>query len=121
MLTFMSPTNFRQIILCSTLSERPVLIDKLHISEDPPGIKQWENKFLQLVAQISTHCKYEISSTGCAIKYYPGIITNNNGQQIQFDCGNFRNLTYFLEPVIVLALFGKSSLSLNLLGITNDD
>lgn len=55
------------------------------------------------------------------MKYYPGIITNNEEKEIVFDCGNERGITYFLEPILILALFGKSVLRLTLKGITNSD
>ena len=38
MLTFINPSNFRQVILLSTLSEKPVLIEGIREFEDIPGI-----------------------------------------------------------------------------------
>ena len=67
------------------------------------------------------------------IKYYPGIITNNEGKvyfwilnkniglKFDFDCGTGRALTYFLEYLVIFAFFGKSNLSINLKGVTNDN
>jgi len=54
------------------------------------------------------------------VKFYPGVITNNDEAEFEFDCGVGRSLTYFLEPLLVLGLFGKSSLMCALTGITND-
>jgi len=78
-------------------------------------------KFLRLVERISSGAKFTISKNGTAIKYYPGIITNNEGTEFDFECGEERCITYFLEPLLVLSLFGKSRLSVKLRGITNDE
>lgn len=36
-----------------------------------------------------------------------------------FDCGLSRAIGYFLEPLVVLGLFGKKSLEIKLKGINN--
>ncbi|KAL4472902.1 hypothetical protein ABPG72_007779 [Tetrahymena utriculariae] len=123
MIKFSDPTNIRQIIVCSTISERPVLIENYRAFEKTgiQGIQQYEVKFLRLVERISSGAKFQISKNGTAIKYYPGIITNNEGIDFEFDCGEERCITYFLEPLTILALFGKSKLSVKLKGVTNDE
>jgi RNA 3'-terminal phosphate cyclase-like protein len=63
--------------------------------------------------------KLEINKLGTYLRYYPGLITNNNGTEIEYDCGAERCLSYFLEPILILGLFGKAELSLSLSGITN--
>ena len=78
-------------------------------------------KFLELIGRISNGAKFEVSKSGTNLKYYPGIITNNDDVEIEFDCGLQRSISYFLEPLIPLALFGKSNLKLTLTGITNDE
>jgi RNA 3'-terminal phosphate cyclase-like protein len=50
--------------------------------------------------------------------YKPGVIT---GGKIYHECGTSRAIGYFLEPLIVLAPFGKQSFDLTLSGITNDN
>ena len=70
---------------------------------------------------MSNGTKVEISKDGSEVKFYPGLITNNEGQNISFDCGSERAIGYYLEMVIILAVFGKYDLDLQLKGITNDD
>ncbi|EGR27024.1 RNA 3-terminal phosphate cyclase family protein, putative [Ichthyophthirius multifiliis] len=118
MLKLNNPTNIRQIIICSTLSERPVVIENYKAFEG--GLSSSELKFLRLVELISTGAKFLISKNGSTIKYYPGIITNNDSNQFEYDCGNERNISYFLYPLLILALFGKNRLNAKLKGITND-
>ena len=121
MINFNEAINLRQIILCATLSERPVLIENFHVFEDPQGIRSYEVKFLRLIERISNGVKIDINKTGTVIKYYPGIITNNEGMPIEFDCGYERSISYFLEYLLIISLFGKSNLAITLKGITNDD
>ncbi|KAL4591083.1 hypothetical protein LXL04_004031 [Taraxacum kok-saghyz] len=52
------------------------------------------------------------------MKYKPGIVMG--GGYVEYDCGLSRSIGYFLEPLIVLGLFGKKPLSIKLKGITND-
>lgn len=48
------------------------------------------------------------------MKYKPGIVMG--GKYLTHDCGLSRSIGYFLEPLIVLGLFGKRPLSINLKG-----
>ena len=121
MMKLIDPINLRTAIICSTLTERPLIIEHMHEKAEVPGIFDYEVKFLKLIERISNGAKVEISKSGSKVKYFPGIITNNNEVDFEFDCGNMRCLTYFLEPLIVLAIFGKNGLRINLKGLTNDD
>lgn len=73
-------------------------------------------KFLRLVERISTGAKIEINKVGTFIKYYPGVLTNNDGVIFEFDCGLQRGISYFLEGILLLCIFGKTSLNLLLKG-----
>jgi RNA 3'-terminal phosphate cyclase-like protein len=41
--------------------------------------------------------------------------------EFDFDCGNERCISYYLEYLLLFAPFSKTSLNIHLLGITNDD
>eukprot|EP00897_Mesotaenium_endlicherianum_P003423 jgi/Mesen1/3108/ME000184S02169 len=56
---------------------------------------------------------------GTKLRYKPGVLTG--GRHLVHDCGTARAIGYFLEPLVVLGLFGKKPLSITLQGITNDD
>jgi len=43
----------------------------------------------------------------------PGVITNSE-TPLDFDCGSQRAITYFLEPLVILSLFGKYPLDIHL-------
>lgn len=93
----------------------------IHGEEEIKGIRNYETKFLELLEKISTGTKIDIGKSGQSIRYYPGILFNNNGIDFEFDCGIERSLGYFIEPLLCLALFGKSNLEITLKGVTNDD
>lgn len=48
------------------------------------------------------------------MKYKPGIVMG--GKHLVHDCGLSRSIGYFLEPLIVLGLFGKKPLNIRLRG-----
>lgn len=48
------------------------------------------------------------------LKYKPGVL--KGGKDLVHDCGVSRSIEYFLEPLIVLGLFGKKPLSIILKG-----
>jgi RNA 3'-terminal phosphate cyclase-like protein len=68
---------------------------------------------------IQTGCKVEVTSKH--LTYIPGIITNNAGLPFDFDCGVDRAVGYYLEPLIILSLFGKTEIKVTLTGFTNDN
>lgn len=67
---------------------------------------------------IQTGCKVEV--TPKYLTYIPGIITNNGGVEFEFNCGKDRAIGYYLETLIILSLFGKAEIKVNLIGFTND-
>ncbi|KVI07436.1 RNA 3'-terminal phosphate cyclase, partial [Cynara cardunculus var. scolymus] len=110
--------NLRQRLLLSTLSSTPILIEDIRADATWPGLLPHEVSFLRLLETVSDDCHVEINETGTKLKYKPGIVMG--GKHLEHDCGLSRSIGYFLEPLIVLGLFGKKSLSIRLKGITND-
>lgn len=62
-----------------------------------------------------------LSKKGDHLKYQPGIIINNDNRVLKFNCGESRALSYYVEYLVLVALFGKGDLKIELQGITNDD
>ncbi|XAR51775.1 RNA-3'-phosphate cyclase [Bertholletia excelsa] len=110
--------NLRQRLLLSTLACTPVLIEDIRVNETWPGLRPHEVSLLRLLEKICDDCVVEINETGTKLKYKPGIVMG--GKHLVHDCGVSRSIGYFLEPLIVLGLFGKKPLSIRLKGITND-
>ncbi|KAL0377507.1 UNVERIFIED_CONTAM: putative RNA 3'-terminal phosphate cyclase-like protein [Sesamum radiatum] len=110
--------NLRLRLLLSTLSSTPILIDDIRADATWPGLRPHEVSFLRLLEKVSDDCVVEINETGTKLKYKPGIVMS--GRHLVHDCGTSRSIGYFLEPLVVLGLFGKKPLSIRLKGITND-
>lgn len=53
---------------------------------------------------------------GTKLKYKPGVVIG--GKHLVHDCGVSRGIGYFLEPLLILGLFGKKPLSIRLKGLS---
>lgn len=110
--------NLRQRLLLSTLSSTPVIIEDIRHEDTWPGLRPHEISLLRLLEKVCDDCAIEINETGTKLKYKPGIVMG--GRYLSHDCGVSRAIGYFMEPLIMLGLFGKKPLSIRLKGITND-
>ena len=117
-LRFCGCAQFRQRIVCSTLSSRPVRINRIRESDEQPGLKQCEASLLRLMDRLTNGSKIEINETGTSVRYVPGVLM---GGSFTHDCGTERAIGYFLEALLPLAPFCKKRLVVRLQGITNDD
>lgn len=111
---------FRVKIAYSLLMNRPIIINNIRYNSINPGLTDYEVSFLKLVEAITNGSRVEISKTGSLVKFFPGVITNNYGQDFEFSCDNSRAVTYYLEGILPIAMFGKESLNCTLKGVTNN-
>lgn len=117
MLRYEGASHFRERIVISTLSGRPVRIDEIRTDLQEVGLRDYEANFLRLLEKVVNGCEIRINETGTAIRYRPGIITG--GARLSHDCGTSRGIGYFVEPLLALAPFAKNPLGITLLGVTN--
>ncbi|KAI9144354.1 RNA 3'-terminal phosphate cyclase/enolpyruvate transferase [Paraphysoderma sedebokerense] len=117
LLRFEGHTFFRQRLILSCLSGKPIRIDKIRSEDDEPGLKDYEISFLRLLERITNGSNVSISHTGTSILFQPGSLV---GGVLSHTCPTSRSTTYFLEPIIVLAPFTKKPVVLTLEGITTD-
>ncbi|KAL1529479.1 hypothetical protein AB1Y20_000425 [Prymnesium parvum] len=117
MLRYKGAQQFRQRIVLATLSGRPVRIDGIRESHEQVGLRDYEACFLRLLEKLVNGCDIVINETGTAIRYRPGIITGGAG--LSHDCGTSRAISYFVQPLLLLAPFAKAAVSITLKGITN--
>lgn len=119
MLKFRGCQHFRQRLVCATLSGRAIRIDDIR-ADDPqsPGLRDFEASFLRLLEKVTNGCVVEINETGTSLRYRPGMVVCGTG--LSHDCGTSRAIGYFLEPLLLLGLFGKKALAISLRGVTND-
>ncbi|PWN47826.1 18S rRNA biogenesis protein [Violaceomyces palustris] len=115
LLRFTGHSHFRQRLILSILSGRPVRIDAIRPEDQEPGIRDFEAGFLRLLEKVTNGSHVEISYTGTSVLLRPGVIA---GGTVNHDCGTSRSIGYFLEWITILAPFAKKELTLNLKGIT---
>ena len=111
-------SHFRQHIVCSTLSGRPLRLERIRDRDERPGLRPFEANFLRLRDKLTNGAHIEINSTGTTLLYNPGIIV---GGKTTHDCGLGRGIGYFIEGVLPLCLFAKKDVQLTLRGVTNDN
>ena len=65
MLKFKGCQHFRQRLVCSTLSGRPIRIDDIRAADpESPGLRDFEASFLRLLEKLTNGCIVEINETG---------------------------------------------------------
>ncbi|XP_069620344.1 RNA 3'-terminal phosphate cyclase-like protein [Ranitomeya imitator] len=108
---------FRQRLVLSTLSGRPVRIQGIRVKDESPGIRDFEASFIRLMDKITNGARIEINQTGTSLYYQPGLLF---GGTLDHDCNIQRSIGYYLESLICLAPFMKHPLKITLRGVTND-
>lgn len=64
MLKFKGCQNFRQRLVCSTLSGRAIRIDDIRSDDQNPGLRDFEASLLRLLEKLTNGCVVEINETG---------------------------------------------------------
>jgi RNA 3'-terminal phosphate cyclase-like protein len=75
---------------------------------------------LKLIEKVTNGTTSIINKTGTKLVFRPGIIDCADGLLVNHQCSLERSMTYYLEFVCVLAIFGKTDLWLELEGNTDD-
>ena len=119
-LEFFGHANLRQVLTLSLLSQRQVIVKDIRSDETNPGLRPFEMSLLKLLEKVTNGTQVVINKTGTKLTFRPGIIDCNEGLQVQHECDLERSMTYYLEVVCVLTIFGKTDLWLELTGNTDD-
>ena len=119
-LEFSGHKNLRQVLTLSLLSGRQIIVKNIRANHSNPGLLPYEVNLLQLIEKVTNGCQMSINKTGTRLIFRPGIIDANDGIEVQHDCDLGRSITYYLEVVCLLAVFGKTELNLVLTGNTDD-
>jgi len=70
---------------------------------------------------VTNGTSVNINKTGTRLIFKPGFIDCNEGIIVEHECNNSRSITYYLEVLVPLGIFGKTELNLKLSGNTDDD
>ena len=85
-------------------------------------IVDFEVSLLRLFESVTNGTVIEISYTGTTIAFRPGFIAGSTSTIIdshKHECPLSRPIGYFLEPLLLLAAFGKAPTNVMLSGITS--
>jgi RNA 3'-terminal phosphate cyclase-like protein len=131
--------QFRQRLVVSILSHRPILIRNIRADDvDSPGLQEHEASFLRLLDRMTNGSNVEINATGTQLRFKPGILlggdivhscpvamsknsgTNDSNVNTSSSSSSMsKSVGWFLEGILPLAPFGKEPLHLTLQGITD--
>ena len=125
--------QFRQRLIVSLLSHRPLLITNIRSDDlEAPGLRDYEASFLTLLDQMTNGSTVEINATGTQLRFKPGVLLGGNithqcpvstsSSLDETDSGSSIkcvSVGWFLEGILPLAPFGKTPLHLTLEGITD--
>jgi RNA 3'-terminal phosphate cyclase-like protein len=114
---FSGSMNFRQRLICSTLSGVPIEIKDIRLKDKKIGLRDYEGNFLKLLECMTKGTEIEINERGTSLKYKPGVILGT--QFLKHDCNVNRGIGYYLEALCCLAPFAKERVTITLTGITN--
>jgi len=125
--------QFRQRLVVAILSHRPILIRNIRSNDiESPGLRDYEASFLRLLDKLTNGTTIEINSTGTQLRLKPGILLGGDHEHNCFPeddddddavvatpNNRRRGVSWFIEGILPLALFGKEPLTLKLFGITD--
>lgn len=112
-------TAFRLRVCLSLLTGRPLYLDGIRASDavTAPGLRDYEVSLLQLVEKLSNGTVVEINETGTRLRMLPGVLI---GGRVVHECGASRSIGWFMESVLLLAVFARRPTWITLKGTTND-
>ena len=120
-LEFFGHQYLRQQLVLSILSGRQVIIKNIRATDENPGLRDFEMSLLKLIEKVTNGSVVNINKTGTRLIFRPGMIDCNEGLPVEHDCNLARNITYYLEAVVPIVIFGKTMLNLQLNGNTDDN
>lgn len=117
-LNFESAAYMRHRIILSTLSNRPIRISNIREHDSAaPGLSPSEISFIRLMDKLTSGSTIEINETGTSLRYKPGMLIG--GDRLTHDCHTSRGITYYLEPLLMLAPYAKHPINITLRGATH--
>lgn len=109
---------FRQRLVLSVLSGKPVQITDIRTLDDEPGLKDCEVNLMKLLDKVTNGTVIELNETGTSLYFQPGLLFGGN---VEHECSLQRGIGYYLEALVMLGLFCKEPLTAKLHGVTSNN
>jgi len=106
-LEYFGHTYLRQLIVLSLYSGKSIVVKDIRANETNPGLASYEVDLLKLIEKITNGTEVNINKTGTRLIMRPGIIDAGEGAPIEHNCDLKRSITYYLECILLLGIFGK--------------
>ncbi|XP_055523294.1 probable RNA 3'-terminal phosphate cyclase-like protein [Wyeomyia smithii] len=117
LLVYQGSNFFKQRLLLSTLSGKPIIIRDIRLlDDDTPGLREYETNLLELLDQMTNGTRITIGQDGTSVTYRPGLL---HGGEFQHECCIERGIGYYLDVLLALGPFCKLPLDVTLTGVTN--
>lgn len=109
---------FRQRLVLSVLSGKPVKISEIRAQDHVPGLREFEISLVRLIDKITNGTIVELNETGTALYFQPGLLY---GGTLEHECSLERGIGYYLEALFMLGFFCKQPLNVTLRGVTSNN
>ncbi|OII73797.1 uncharacterized protein cubi_03594 [Cryptosporidium ubiquitum] len=123
MLVFKGGNFLRQRLALSTITGKPIVIKDIRADDTlNPGLNDSETSLLHLLDSVTDGSKIKINDTGTTLNYTPGIIINGGSSEkpLIHECHPSRSLSYYMEFLLMFAIFGRDPLCIKLIGTTDN-
>lgn len=118
--TFTGAIFLRHRLVLATLASTTIRVKDIHVDDSAsPGLSPSEISFIRLIDKITSGAIIQINDTGTTLFYKPGVLIG--GDRLSHDCHPSRCISYYLEPLLMLAPFCKYSISIIMRGPTHGE
>mgnify|MGYP005986102039 CR=1 FL=1 len=93
---------FRQRLVLSVLSGKPIRISYIRAFEDEPGIKEFEVSLIRLFDKITNGSVIELNETGTSLYFQPGLL---HGGTFSHECSTQRGVGKNPQHHLIMLFF----------------
>lgn len=115
---FEGAAHLRHRLVLSLLSNSAIRIENIRPTDTQPGLCPSEISFIRLLDKLTSGTSVHINDTGTTLIFRPGYLTGTQSV-LEHQCHPSRGLSYYAEPLLLLAPFFKNPLRVLLHGVTN--